>query len=51
MDKNNKSEYFDLLLLNDPSEMLEFLLSKGKRPKVICPIIFLKGDASENEDQ
>lgn len=45
--KGNKSKniFFDeILLKNNEEELKEFLLSKGKNPKPICPVQFIKND-------
>lgn len=41
-----ESEFLELLRLNDEEKLDEFLISKGKDPKVICPIMFVT-DTSE----
>lgn len=38
MKKNNK--FFELLCLNDSLKLKNFLISKGKGPKPICPVSF-----------
>ena len=45
----DKKQFFDILLDNSSKELEEFLLSKGKGPKAICPIMFIK-EEKEKED-
>lgn len=40
MSKDINNNLFDLLVENDESKINDFLFSKGKSPKVICPVIF-----------
>lgn len=42
MKKNKKSEFFELLTKNDKTELENYLLSHGKKPKPICPVEFVK---------
>ena len=47
--KKQRSNFFELLLKNDQKEIKEYLLSKGKNPKPICPIQFVKDNIIEEE--
>lgn len=47
MKKNNK--FFELLCLNDSLKLKNFLISKGKGPKPVCPVSF-DVDAIKKED-
>ena len=51
MKKTDDSEFFKLLLKNDKIELENFLLSKGKEPKPICPIMFVKENKNENSEE
>lgn len=42
MKMQNQKSFFELLCENNPDEMLDYLISKGKGPKPICPIEFVK---------
>lgn len=45
----NNSKYLEILLKNDQLELENFLISNGKGPKPICPIIFInKEEGNEN---
>lgn len=44
------SSFFEMLLRNDDKELTEFLVSKGKLPKLVCPIRFIKEDEIRKED-
>lgn len=47
---NSDSNLFQILLRNNKEELKEFLISNGKGPKPICPIIFLnKGDKNNEQ--
>lgn len=43
-----QTDFFKLLLENDKDKLMNFLLSKGKSPKPICPIMFINKE-KENE--
>ena len=43
-------KFFDMLCRNDDKEIEEFLLSKGKNPKPVCPIMFIKEEDKEVEE-
>lgn len=43
-----RSEFFELLLLNSKSELKNWLLDKGKKPKSICPIVFKVNEVEKN---
>lgn len=48
---NNNSDLFQILLRNDEEELKDFLISNGKGPKPICPIIFFsKGDIKNEKN-
>ena len=48
MKKNNK--FFELLCLNDSLKLKNFLISKGKGPKPVCPVSFDVNDIKEDID-
>ena len=48
MDNNS---FLELLYRNSESELQDFLLSKGKGPKVICPIMFIKQEDGNQEKE
>lgn len=51
MENIKNSELFDILLRNNQEELQDFLLSKGKGPKPICPIIFInKGESDYDKN-
>jgi hypothetical protein len=50
MKNKNNNEFFDLLLLNDEKELEKFLLSKGKVGKPICPIMFIKNENGDDNN-
>lgn len=45
MKKDNT--FFDLLCLNDKSKIHDYIISHGKGPKPVCPIIFMKDEENE----
>lgn len=51
MKKANDSEFFKLLLKNDKRDLENFLLSKGKEPKPICPIMFVEENKNEGQSK
>lgn len=49
--KENKgdSDFLELLRLNDQEKIKNFVVENGKEPKIICPIMFIKGDKNEEQ--
>ena len=50
MNKKQNSDFFELLCKNDKIELENFLILKGKGPKPICPIEFVK-EKKEGENE
>lgn len=48
MENNSSDKFIELLKRNKEEEIMNFLISKGKSPKPVCPIIFIKD--KENEE-
>lgn len=50
MDNNPQKDslFFEILRRNNKDEIMDFLISKGKKPKVISPIIFKKEEEIHN---
>lgn len=47
--KNKSNESFlELFYSNDQNKMREYLLKSGKKPKPICPLIFLPKEQEDN---
>lgn len=42
-----KIDFFELLILNNPDQIHDFLMTNGKRPKPVCPIRFLSKEEIE----
>lgn len=42
------SEFFELLLLNSKSELKNWIINKGKKPKAICPVVFKVDTVKKN---
>lgn len=45
---SDKNEFMKLLYLNSKEKVKQFLISNGKLPKPVCPIVFIK-DKDEEE--
>lgn len=51
MKKVNDNDFFKVLVRDNPSEMIDFLLMKGKKPKAVCPIEFVNDEEEiKNEE-
>lgn len=46
---NFKKSFFEVLLLNNEKETMDFVLSEGKSPKPVSPIYFVD-DTESSED-
>ena len=46
---NFKKSFFEVLLLNNEKETMDFVLSEGKSPKPVSPIYFVD-DTERSED-
>ena len=44
MKKDHKINFFELLTLNNSKRLKEWLISNGKGPKIIRPIMFIDKD-------
>lgn len=44
---NKYDNFLKILTEYEPKDMMDFLLSKGKSPKPICPIIFINNKNEE----
>lgn len=38
------NNFFDILCKDDEEELSDYLLTKGKSPKSVCPIMFIKSE-------
>lgn len=43
-------DFFELLCLNDNLELRNWLISKGKKGKPICPVMFVKEESEDTKD-
>lgn len=41
---SDKNEFTKLLYLNSKEKVKQFLISNGKLPKPVCPIVFIKDE-------
>lgn len=51
MTKKENSEFFELLLQNDKILLENFLILKGKGPKPVCPIEFVREEKVKGEQE
>lgn len=45
-----RDQFIKILTNSTPAEMNEFIESKGKKGKSICPVIFHKNTSQQNSD-
>ena len=50
MEKLKNKTLYDILIENNEENLKNFLISKGKNPKPICPIQFINKE-KENKDE
>lgn len=47
----NKNEFIDLLTKNDPKQIQEFIINKGKPRKLYCPITIFNTDTDYEKEK
>ena len=50
MVENKRNEFLSILSSNSENDLQDYLLTYGKNPKAICPIIFVDKEVSEEAE-